>query len=139
MNKMVTFLCLCSPEFEEEEEVQYQRNTRLPPGMTREEVSVYFGVMNNNFALHFLLYLQTIYIFFFSCWQAREYKRETNVLKTELNIAHQKLRDAERVRRTEEETHFKHISDTEEWLQSELWASERKRRELEEVSSSNNI
>lgn len=71
--------------------------------------------------------------------QALEYKRESNVLREELNVTQQKLRDAERVRRSEEETHFKRISDTEEWLRSELWGSERKKRELEEVSRPKSI
>ncbi|XP_019848753.1 PREDICTED: uncharacterized protein LOC105316736 isoform X2 [Amphimedon queenslandica] len=63
----------------------------------------------------------------------RELKREANVLKKELDITKQKLRDAERVRVLEGEDHLKHIADNEEWLRSELWNKERKCRELEET------
>jgi hypothetical protein len=94
---------ISSEDEDEKEEIKYQHNTRLPPGMTREN--------------------------------ALEYKRQTQTLQTELDIAQEHIQNAQRKHRIEKETHFKKISDTEEWLRSELWTSEKKRREIEEVKT----
>lgn len=118
-----------------ENEVEMKPNTRLPPGMTREDVSlsllpfiyvsIHLSLISNYQVFNFILINFIL--------QALGYKRDTIALKAELDTTQKKLRDVERVRRNEEEDHKRKLSDTEEWLRSELWMKERQCRELEEV------
>ena len=62
-----------------------------------------------------------------------EYKQDSMVLRSQVENIQEKLHNAEKVRRNLEKEHHKRLSDTEEWLHSELWMKDRRCRELEEV------
>ena len=72
----------------------------------------------------------------FNPLQAIGYKREAMVLKSEVEETQDKLKSSERIRKSMEENHRKRLSDTQEWLRSELWMKERHCQELEEVKRS---